>query len=412
MRHLQGKRILLAVTGSIAAYKSAELVRLLIKAGAEVKVAMTPSATSFISPLTLATLSRNPVFAEIGSETAWNNHVELGLWADAMLVAPASANTLAKMAQGLCDNMVLAAYLSARCPVFFAPAMDLDMWAHPATQANVTRLRSYGNILIDVAHGELASGLVGEGRMAEPTTLAQTLDAFFAKQNSLEGKRLLITAGPTYEPIDPVRYIGNRSSGQMGVALARAAARRGAKVFLVLGPSNLEVEHPRIEVTRVQSAREMFEKSSERFGNAHAALFAAAVSDYRPRDIADQKIKKGTEEMELTLVKNPDIAAAMGKRKNGQVLVGFALETENEIANARAKLERKNLDLIVLNSLRDPGAGFEKPTNKVSILGPDNMQLDFELKRKEEVAEDILDVIAQRLQDLPGSESEAEIAKS
>lgn len=391
MADLKGKKILLAVTGSIAAYKAAILTRLLIKAGAEVRIIMTKAATEFITPLTLATLSKHEVFTEVSSGESWNNHVELGLWADAMLVAPVTATTLAKMANGLCDNMVTAVYLSARCPVFFAPAMDLDMWAHPATQANVQRLQSYGNHLIPVDHGELASGLVGSGRMAEPETILETLQRHFSAARPLVGRSVLITAGPTYEPVDPVRFIGNRSSGRMGIALADAAAALGASVDLILGPSKLTPTHPAVKVTPVQTAREMHAAAKALFSRADVAILSAAVSDYRPAQIADQKIKKKSEELTIELIKNPDIAAALGQMKAaGQLLVGFALETQDEEANAREKLKKKNFDFIVLNSLRDPGAGFDTLTNKVSIIGQDNKIKEFELKPKEQVAADIM----------------------
>lgn len=388
---LQGKKILLAISGSIAAYKAAYLTRLLIKNGAEVQVLMTSAARDFISPLTLSTLSKRPVFSEVSSKAGWNNHVELGLWADAFVVAPATATTLAKMAQGMCDNMVVAAYLSARCPVFFAPAMDIDMWAHPATQANVQRLQSYGNHLIPVGHGELASGLVGEGRMAEPEDIVAHLAQFFHPDTPLAGKTLLITAGPTFEPIDPVRFIGNRSSGKMGLALAEEAARRGAQVHLILGPSRLDSQQRGLSITRVQTAQEMYEAAIAYFSQSDAAILSAAVSDYRPAEVAQEKIKKQSDSLQLNLVKNPDIAAALGAVKQAhQRIVGFALETNNEEENARAKLEKKNFDFIVLNSLQDPGAGFNHDTNKIKILGKDNKIRTFELKSKTAVAADIL----------------------
>lgn len=392
MTMLKGKKILLGVTGSIAAYKAAFLVRLLIKAGAEVQVLMTPSAQSFITPLTLATLSRRSVFSDLSSEASWNNHVEIGLWADAMVIAPLTAATLSKLANGMCDNIVVAAYLSARCPVFFAPAMDLDMWAHPATQENVRRLEAYGNHLIPVEEGELASGLSGPGRMAEPEAIVQYLDAFWHRAASLKGRRVLITAGPTHEPIDPVRFIGNRSSGKMGLALAAAAARRGAAVTLILGPTHLEVP-PGIATTRVQTATEMLQAAQRHFPAADIAILAAAVADYRPGQASEHKIKKQQgQHLALELQENPDIAAALGQAKQpGQILVGFALETQDEEANARAKLEKKNFDCIVINSLQDEQAGFYHDTNKISILYPNNKMRKFELKPKSAVAEDILD---------------------
>jgi phosphopantothenoylcysteine decarboxylase / phosphopantothenate---cysteine ligase len=388
---LLGKKIILGISGSIAAYKSASLTRLLIKAGAEVQVLMTPSAQDFITPLTLSTLSKRPVFSEVSTESAWNNHVELGLWADAMVIAPATATTLAKLANGLCDNILAAAYLSARCPVFFAPAMDLDMWRHPATRSNVSRLQGYGNHLIPVGVGELASGLSGEGRMAEPEAIVAHLEQFFAQSNDLFGKKILLTAGPTYEPIDPVRFIGNRSSGKMGVALADAAARRGASVTLVLGPSKLSPTEHNVQVIRVETAQEMHDAALQVFAEADAAILAAAVADYRPKTVATEKIKKKGEELQLDLIKNPDIAAELGQiKRSGQLLIGFALETNDEESHAQGKLERKNFDFIVLNSLRDAGAGFNHDTNKVSILFKNNKKRDFELKSKSAVAEDIL----------------------
>ena len=388
---LLGKKIILGISGSIAAYKSASLTRLLIKAGAEVQVLMTPSAQDFITPLTLSTLSKRPVFSEVSTESAWNNHVELGLWADVMVIAPATATTLAKLANGLCDNILAAAYLSARCPVFFAPAMDLDMWRHPATRSNVSRLQGYGNHLIPVGVGELASGLSGEGRMAEPEAIVAHLEQFFAQSNDLFGKKILLTAGPTYEPIDPVRFIGNRSSGKMGVALADAAARRGASVTLVLGPSKLSPTEHNVQVIRVETAQEMHDAALQVFAETDAAILAAAVADYRPKTVATEKIKKKGEELQLDLIKNPDIAAELGQIKRpGQLLIGFALETNDEESHAQGKLERKNFDFIVLNSLRDAGAGFNHDTNKISILFKNNKKRDFELKSKSAVAEDIL----------------------
>lgn len=391
---MEGKKIIVGVTGSIAAYKAASLVRLLIKAGAQVRVLMTPAAGDFISPLTLSTLSKNPVHTEISTESAWNNHVELGLWADALVIAPLTATTLAKMAHGQSDNVLVATYLSARCPVFFAPAMDLDMWHHPATRENVDRLVSFGNRLIPVGVGELASGLSGEGRMAEPEDIVAALNDYFDAQSSLKGQTILITAGPTYEPVDPVRFVGNRSSGKMGIAIADEAARRGATVHLILGPSHHSPSQSNIHLVRVQTAREMHAAALEYFPTANVAILSAAVADYRPRDAADQKLKKTADTLVLELVKNPDIAADLGQRKQpGQLIVGFALETENEMANAQSKLTKKNFDLIVLNSLKDPGAGFHHDTNKISILSSDNKIRHFELKSKTQVAIDILNEI-------------------
>lgn len=391
MAHLTGKKILLGITGSIAAYKSAHLTRLLIKEGAEVKVLMTKAAIGFITPLTLSTLSKNPVLTEVSDEESWNNHVELGLWADALVLAPLSANTLAKLATGSCDNLLAAVYLSARCPVFFAPAMDVDMWHHPATQQNVKTLQGYGNHLIPVAHGELASGLVGEGRMAEPEHIVSFLIHFWEQQSDLQGKKFLITAGPTYEPIDPVRFIGNRSSGKMGVALAEEAAKRGATVTLILGPSKLDPQHSNMTVIRVETALQMQQAAAEHFPAVDVAILSAAVADYRPKEVAQQKIKKKEQQLTIELVENPDIAAILGAQKRqDQLLIGFALETNDEIANAQSKLERKNFDLIVLNSLQDPGAGFDVNTNKITIIGRNNKLIKFELKSKIAVAKDIV----------------------
>jgi phosphopantothenoylcysteine decarboxylase / phosphopantothenate---cysteine ligase len=395
---MQGKKILLAVTGSIAAYKAAYLTRLLLKAGAEVQVLMTEAATAFIAPLTLSTLSKNKVFTQVSSEQAWNSHVELGLWADAMIVAPATANTLARLALGICDNMVAAVYLSARCPVFFAPAMDLDMWKHPTTCANVEKLKSYGNHVIPVGFGELASGLTGEGRMAEPEEILTVLERFFYQKNDLTGKKAVVTAGPTYEPIDPVRFIGNHSSGKMGVAIAEELARRGAEVTLVLGPSRLTPAHTPVHTVRVNTAEEMHEAATGYFPSADIAVLAAAVADYRPEKAADKKIKKSEAALTITLEKTLDIAAALGKmKKAGQFIVGFALETNDELKNAGEKLEKKNFDFIVLNSLRDKGAGFNFDTNKITILFRGNKRKDFELKSKPAVAVDIVDEIAAAL---------------
>ncbi len=393
-----GKKITLAITGSIAAYKTAYLVRLLVKKGAEVQVLMTPSATEFITPLTLSTLSNKSVLSQVIAEEAWNNHVELGLWADALVIAPATANSLAKLANGMCDNIVAAVYLSARCPVFIAPAMDLDMWKHPATQANVLRLKSYGNHFLPVGYGELASGLVGEGRMAEPEEIVAFLEDFFQKKQDFLGKKLLITAGPTYEAIDPVRFVGNRSSGKMGVAIAEQFAARGALVTLVLGPSKLSPQHPGITTVRVESAQQMYEAAVQHFEQADIAVLSAAVADYRPAQVAEQKIKKSGERMTIELEKTPDIAASLGRMKRpGQFIVGFALETNDELQNANEKLTKKNFDFIVLNSLQDAGAGFNFDTNKITILHRGNKRKDFELKTKAEVAEDIVNEVLDSL---------------
>ena len=406
LESLHGKKIILGITGSIAAYKAAFLLRLLIKAGAEVQVLMTSAAADFIGPVTLATLSKRPVLSDIQSEANWNNHVELGLWADAFIIAPATANTLAKLSSGICDNLLTAVYLSARCPVFAAPAMDVDMWHHPATRRNIRQLQTDGIHLLPVGKGELASGLEGEGRMAEPEEIPDFLADFFFAQGKhdpphspLSGKRLMLTAGPTYEPLDPVRFLGNRSSGKMGIALADALARRGAKVHLILGPSALRPKENKVEVIHVKTAEEMLQAALRLFPKADAAILAAAVADYKPARVSPEKIKKKGESMTLQLEKTPDIAATLGQQKRpGQYLIGFALETENEKANARSKLQRKNFDFIVLNSLRDPGAGFQTDTNKISILFPGNKARAYELKAKEEVAEDILDTLEELFQ--------------
>lgn len=390
---LAGKKILLGVCGSIAAYKSALLIRLLIKNGADVKVIMTAAAHDFITPLTLATLSKNPVLTQFSKDETgqWNNHVELGLWADALVIAPASANTLAKMANGICDNLLLATYLSARCPVLFAPAMDLDMWKHPATQHNLIKLTAFGNKLIAPAHGELASGLIGTGRMAEPEQIVEMLLSFF-KPGKLSGKRALVTAGPTYEALDPVRFIGNHSTGKMGFAIAEELLRQGAAVTLVCGPTHLP-NPAGVQVVRVNSAEEMFIASQQEFAHCDITVFAAAVADYKPATKATQKIKKGNGPMVIELVKTYDIAAELGKQKQtGQITVGFALETENEQTNAQSKLKAKNFDLIVLNSLNDAGAGFGHDTNKISILSAAGSK-EFNLKSKKEVATDIVTAI-------------------
>lgn len=395
---MQGKKIILAISGSIAAYKAAILTRLLIKAGAEVQILMTESATAFITPLTLSTLSKKEVYTSVIAEHSWNNHVELGLWADAMIVAPATATTMAKMANGICDNIITATYLSARCPVFIAPAMDLDMWKHPATLRNLQYLKNDGVQQLPVGYGELASGLIGEGRMAEPEDIVTFLSDFFDKNQDFKGKKVLITAGPTYEPIDPVRFIGNRSSGKMGIDIAEALAKRGAEVQLVLGPSKLAAQHQNIVTTRVETAQEMYEAATALAPSMNAMILAAAVADYRVATIANEKIKKKGDTLDISLVKNPDIAAQLGKtKKNKQILVGFALETNNELENAKDKLVRKNLDFIVLNSLKDAGAGFSSATNKVTIIHKDNKIQKFELKPKENVAEDIVNTLKEYL---------------
>ena len=396
MSVLSGKKIILGISGGIAAYKTASFVRLLIKAGAQVQVIMSPASCAFITPLTLATLSKRPVYTQFEKDSGeWTNHVELGLWADLMIMAPATSNTLAKMANGLCDNLLLATYLSAKCPVFFAPAMDLDMFAHPSTKENIRKLKSYGNIEIESAYGELASGLIGQGRMAEPEDMLQTITDFFNNDSTLDlkGKKVVITAGPTYEPIDPVRFIGNHSTGKMGFDIANEAAKRGADVVLITGPTSLKATNDSIQVVQVLSAKEMYQACHEVFPSADIVIGAAAVADYRPKVVADQKIKKNDEEFTIVLEKNPDILASLGAIKTNQFLVGFALETENEVEYAKSKLKKKNLDLIVLNSLNDKGAGFGKPTNKVTFIDKDFTIFPQELKSKEAVAKDIIDQI-------------------
>jgi phosphopantothenoylcysteine decarboxylase/phosphopantothenate--cysteine ligase len=392
---LNGKKIILGVTGSIAAYKSAVLTRLLVKAGAEVKVIMTSASHEFITPLTLSTLSKNRVLTQFTKDETgqWNNHVELGLWADAFVIAPASANTLAKMANGICDNLLLAVYLSARCPIFFAPAMDLDMLKHPATQDNIIKLKSFGNLLIEPGYGELASGLTGNGRMAEPEEITEHVQRFF-EGGKLKGKKALVTAGPTHEAIDPVRFIGNNSSGKMGFAIAEELALQGAEVNLISGPTQEKATHPHIKVKKVTSAEEMYEACKNVFSSSDITVLSAAVADYRPLTVAGQKIKKTDSDLSLTLTKTHDIAAELGKLKtNGQLIVGFALETENEKANAEKKIAAKNFDLIVLNSLNDKGAGFGYDTNKISIINKKNQVKEFALKSKKEVATDIVNAI-------------------
>lgn len=397
---LGGKNILLGITGGIAAYKTTFLVRLLIKAGANVKVIMTESAGSFVSPLTLATLSKNPVLnsfsSEEGDEVDWNNHVELGLWGDLMIIAPATANTLSKMANGICDNLLMATYLSAKCPVFFAPAMDLDMYKHPSTKSSIDKLTSFENILIPAGSGELASGLHGEGRMAEPEEIIQYVKDYMLKGLPLQGKKVLITAGPTYEAIDPVRFIGNHASGLMGYELAKKAASLGASVVLVSGPTHLSVSNELINVMRVVSSAEMYEEVHKHFSEADIAIAAAAVADYRPKTVADQKIKKKDSSLTIELEKTQDILLSMGERKKEQFLVGFALETENELENAKGKLQRKNLDAIVLNSLNDSGAGFGHLTNKITFIDKNYDIIPFELKSKAAVAQDIFAEILKR----------------
>ena len=390
---LKGKKILLGVSGSIAAYKAALLTRLFIKAGAEVKVIMTPASTSFISPLTLSTLSRSTAIVELTSNDQWNNHVMLGRWADIMIIAPLSCNTLSKMSHGNCDNMLLAVYLSATCPVAVAPAMDADMWLHPSTKNNLALLQSFGNHIIPVTHGELASGLIGEGRMAEPEDIVNWTHLFFQKQQSLKGKKVLITAGPTYESIDPVRFIGNHSSGKMGYALAEICQYYGADVTLVSGPVSLPAPSG-VHLISVTSARQMYDACLPEFKTSDIAIMSAAVADFTPLETAQQKIKKTEQSISISLTKTEDILAALGQIKSDhQILVGFALETENEKENAIDKLKRKNANFIVLNSLNDAGAGFGSDTNKITIFDQHGKEFTFPLKSKKELAVDILNTI-------------------
>lgn len=394
-----GKKILIGVTASIAAYKIASLVRLLVKAGAEVQVIMTKDSQEFITPLTLSTLSKKPVYTDFikNKQGEWTNHVELGLWADVLLIAPASANTIAKMANGVCDNLLLAVYLSAKCPVYIAPAMDLDMYQHPSTKNNLSTLLKYSNTLISARHGELASGLVGEGRMAEPEELFEELQDFFSKKKDLSNKKILITAGPTYESIDPVRFIGNHSSGKMGLALALECYERGAEVHLICGPNQLNLKNYPFNSIEVLSAQEMYDACIKLYNSVDVAIMSAAVADYKIKDIATQKIKKKEDSMQIELTKTIDILSSLGKIKKHQLLVGFALETENESLNAADKLNRKNADMIVLNSLNDKGAGFGHDTNKISVLHKDKRINEYGLKSKKEVANDIINEIVSLL---------------
>ena len=389
-----GKKIILGITGSIAAYKAVVLVRELVKAGAEVRVIMTPSAKDFVTPLTLSTLSRNPVLVDLFDEQSWSNHVMLGRWADVLLMAPLSCNTMGKMANGLCDNLLLAVYLSATCPVVIAPAMDEDMWQHPATKANLDRLAAYGNHIIPVGNGALASGLNGEGRMAEPAQIMEFLQQQLWAKGTLTGKKALVTAGPTYEPIDPVRFIGNHSSGKMGIALARELQSRGAEVTLVLGPVSEPEALPGIRIKRVVTAEQMYTACMEYFPETDLTIMAAAVADYTPVHTATEKIKKTGESLPLELKKTTDILKSLGMiKKSNQVLAGFALETNDEKRHAIAKLENKNADLIVLNSMKDAGAGFGKDTNKVTLFARDGREFPFETKSKQAVAADIVDTL-------------------
>ena len=397
MSVLSGKKIVLGVSGGIAAYKTANLVRLFIKAGAHVQVIMTPASKDFVTPLTLSTLSKNPVYSAFWDENdenaEWNNHVELGLWADLIVIAPATANTMSKMVNGNCDNLLIATYLSAKCPVYFAPAMDLDMYKHPSTIASFKALQEFGNHIIPAESGELASGLSGEGRMAEPENIVAFLEADLESKLPLKGKKILITAGPTYEAIDPVRFIGNHSSGKMGFDIANAAADLGAEVILISGPTYLNVTNSNIQLQRVVSAQQMYDACHNYFADVDVAIAAAAVADYRPKNVANQKIKKNDCEFSIDLEKTKDILASLGEIKKNQFLIGFALETENEIENAKLKVQKKNLDLIVLNSLQDKGAGFGMPTNKITFIDKNFVVEPMELKSKEDVALDILNKI-------------------
>lgn len=400
MSVLSGKKILLGISGGIAAYKTAHLVRLFIKLGAEVQVLMTPSAKDFITPLTLSTLSKREVFSSFYNEedenAKWNNHVDLALWADIMLIAPATANTLSKMANGTCDNLLLATYLSAKCPVYFVPAMDLDMYKHPSTEQNFDTLKDFGNHIIPAESGELASGLSGEGRMAEPENIVSFIEKHIENQLPLRNKKILITAGPTYEAIDPVRFIGNHSSGKMGFEIANYAASLGAEVHLVSGPTHQKVSYSSIEVYHVVSAQEMYDKVLYLFDNMDIVIAAAAVADYRPKFVAQQKIKKSDATFTIELEKTTDILATIGQQKKNQFLVGFALETENEFENAKLKIQKKNLNLIVLNSLNDKGAGFANDTNKVTFINSDFTFVENDLKSKQEVAKDIINYIIEK----------------
>jgi len=397
MSVLSGKKIVLGVSGGIAAYKTATLVRLFIKAGAHIQVIMTPASKDFVTPLTLSTLSKNPVHSTFYNEeddnAQWNNHVELGLWADLMLIAPATANTLSKMVNGNCDNLLIATYLSAKCPVYFAPAMDLDMYKHPSTVASFHTLKQFGDIIIPAETGQLASGLSGEGRMAEPENIIAFLENDLESKLPLRGKKILVTAGPTYEAIDPVRFIGNHSSGKMGFDIAESAANYGAEVILISGPTHLNTINPVINLIRVTSAKEMYDACHKYFNSVDVAICAAAVADYKPKFVAEQKIKKTEASFTIELEKTQDILASLGKIKQNQFLIGFALETENEIENAKLKIQKKNLDLIVLNSLQDEGAGFGKATNKITFIDKDFIVEPMDLKSKELVANDIMNKV-------------------
>jgi len=397
MSVLSGKKIVLGVSGGIAAYKTATLVRLFIKAGAHVQVIMTPASKDFVTPLTLSTLSKNPVhstfYDEEDDNAQWNNHVELGLWADLMLIAPATANTLSKMVNGNCDNLLIATYLSAKCPIYFAPAMDLDMYKHPSTVASFHTLKQFGDIIIPAETGQLASGLSGEGRMAEPENIIAFLENDLESKLPLRGKKILVTAGPTYEAIDPVRFIGNHSSGKMGFDIAESAVNYGAEVILISGPTHLNTINPVINLIRVTSAKEMYDACHKYFNSVDVAICAAAVADYKPKFVAEQKIKKSEASLTIEFEKTQDILASLGKIKLNQFLIGFALETENEIENAKLKIQKKNLDLIVLNSLQDEGAGFGKATNKITFIDKDLIVEPMDLKSKELVANDIMNKV-------------------
>lgn len=395
---LKGKKIVLGITGSIAAYKSCLIIRELVKAGAEVQVVITPAGKEFITPITLSALTQKPVISDFFSQRdgTWHSHVALGLWADAMLIAPCTASTLGKMANGIADNMLITTYLSMKAPVFIAPAMDLDMYQHPTTQQNMQRLLSFGNHIIEPQSGFLASGLEGKGRMEEPARIVEYLDCFFEKKD-LQGKKVMITAGPTYEKIDPVRFIGNYSSGKMGFALAEECARRGAEVQLIAGPVSVTAKHPNIQRINVESCEDMYQAAVEAFPQCDAAILCAAVADFKPATVAGQKIKREKEDLVIRLAPTHDIAATLGQMKQGQILVGFALETNDETANAQKKLERKNLDFIVLNSLRNEGTCFQSDENQVSILSKDGRQ-DYDKKNKQAVAGDIVNQLAARLQ--------------
>ncbi|ANF50861.1 phosphopantothenoylcysteine decarboxylase [Chryseobacterium glaciei] len=396
---ISGKKILIAVSGGIAAYKIHFLIRDFIKKGAEVQVIMTPDAEHFVTKLSLSTLSKKSVYTDFYNENGtWNSHVEMALWADVMIVAPCTANTLAKMTHGMCDNLVIATYMSAKCPVFIAPAMDLDMYAHPSTKQNLELAEDFGHFIIPAEDGELASGLIGQGRMAEPETIAKAVEEFFNSNHkkTLEGKTVLITAGPTYEALDPVRFIGNHSSGKMGFSLAEEASKRGAKVILISGPTSQVMNDKNVDVHKITSAKEMLTKVFEFYDTIDIGIASAAVADYAPKEVAKEKIKKNDDSLTIELIKNPDILKTMGEKKTHQFLVGFALETQNEEENAKGKLEKKNLDMIVLNSLRDEGAGFKNDTNKIKIFTKTEKK-EFELKSKDDVAKDILNFVESQI---------------